>query len=104
MADAPLAFEPGSHWLYGFSSELAAGIIEAVCEKPVNEALRDMIFDPLEMNDTGDIFFGDISDRMVKLYVKKEGWFSWKTGLPSLMKSILAAMSMKLDGADFSQQ
>ena len=31
-----------------------------------------MIFDPLEMNDTGDIFFGDISDRMVKLYVKKE--------------------------------
>lgn len=72
MADAPLAFEPGSHWLYGFSSELAAGIIEAVCEKPVNEALRDMIFDPLEMNDTGDIFFGDISDRMVKLYVKKE--------------------------------
>ena len=49
-----------------------------------------MIFDPLEMNDTGDIFFGDISDRMVKLYVKKRGWFSWKTGLPSLMKKHLS--------------
>lgn len=72
MADAPLAFEPGSHWLYGFSSELAAGIIEAVCDKPVNDALCELLFDPLGMNDTGDIFFGDISDRMVKLYSQKE--------------------------------
>lgn len=72
MSDAPLAFEPGSHWLYGFSSELAAGIIEAVCQKPVNEVLRELLFDPLEMNQTGDIFFGSISEQMVKLYTQSE--------------------------------
>ena len=64
-----------------------------------------MIFDPLEMNDTGDIFFGDISDRMGEALCEKRGWLRpWKRRLPFLMKSILAAMSMKLDGADFSQQ
>jgi CubicO group peptidase (beta-lactamase class C family) len=34
MAEAPLAFEPGSHWVYGFSSELAAGLIEAIGAEP----------------------------------------------------------------------
>lgn len=71
MAEAPLAFEPGSHWLYGFSSELAAGIIEAVCDMPVNEALAQLLFRPLGMEDTGAIFFGDTQNRMVKLYKKE---------------------------------
>ncbi len=36
-----LAFEPGEHWLYGFSSELAAGIVEAVCSKAIEEQLKE---------------------------------------------------------------
>ena len=34
MSSIPLAFEPGSHFLYGFSSELAAGLLEVICGKP----------------------------------------------------------------------
>ena len=68
MADVPQAFEPGTGWRYGFSSELAAGILETVCGKPVGEALRELLFDPLGMDSTGDIFFGDTQERLVPLY------------------------------------
>lgn len=72
IAKAPLACEPGTHWIYGFSSELAAGVIEAVCDKPVNDALKEMLFDPLGMENTGAVFFGDISRRIVKLYAQDD--------------------------------
>jgi len=72
MADAPQSFEPGTGWRYGFSSELAAGILETVCQKPVGEALRELLFDPLEMDSTGDTFFGDTQNRLVTLYEADE--------------------------------
>lgn len=68
VSAAPLACEPGSHWIYGFSSELAAGIIEKICDKPVNDALKELLFDPLEMENTAGIFFDGAKERMVALY------------------------------------
>jgi CubicO group peptidase (beta-lactamase class C family) len=73
MAQAPLAFEPGTHWRYGFSSELAAGIIEAVCGKSIDDVFEELLFEPLGMKDTRSHYFGDIRERMVKLYYKKDG-------------------------------
>jgi CubicO group peptidase (beta-lactamase class C family) len=70
ISEAPLAFEPGTHYLYGFSSELAAGVVEAVCDKSIDDVFEEMLFDPLEMNDTRSHYFGDIQERMVKLYHK----------------------------------
>ncbi len=72
MAQATLAFEPGTHWLYGFSSELAAAVIEAVCNKPIDDVFQEFLFDPLGMEDTRSRFFGDIPQRMVKLYQKQQ--------------------------------
>ena len=37
MSRAILAFEPGTHWIYGFSSELAVALIEAITGKGVEE-------------------------------------------------------------------
>lgn len=68
MAEVPLAFEPGTHWLYGFASELTCAIVEAVTGKSVDDAMQELLFDPLEMNETRSHFFGDIQERMVKLY------------------------------------
>jgi CubicO group peptidase (beta-lactamase class C family) len=68
MADVPLAFEPGTHWMYGFSSELAAGIVEAVCDKPIDDVFDEFLFEPLGMENTGSRYFKDIRERMVKLY------------------------------------
>lgn len=70
MALVPQVFDPGSHWLYGFSSELAAGLIEKVCDKSIDDVFQEFLFDPLEMNDTRSHYFGDIKERMVTLYGK----------------------------------
>ena len=70
MADVPQLFEPGSHWLYGFSSELAAGIIEEVCQKSIDDVFEELLFDPLEMNDTRSHYFEGAEERMVTLYGK----------------------------------
>lgn len=72
VSRAPLACDPGEQWIYGFSSEIAAGLIEVLCDKPINDALKAMIYDPLEMNSTGAVFFGDTKDRMVSLYAKND--------------------------------
>ncbi len=72
ISKAPLACEPGERWIYGFSSELAAGIIQKICDKNVNDVLKEMLFDPLEMTSTGPIFFGNIQERMVTLYAKNQ--------------------------------
>lgn len=72
IAQVPLAFEPGTHWLYGFGSELTCALVEAVTGKSVDNALYEMIFDPLEMHDTRSHFFGDIEERLVKLYAIDE--------------------------------
>ena len=70
MAEVPQQFEPGTHWLYGFSSELAAGIIEEVCQKSIDDVFEELLFDPLEMHDTRSHYFGDARERMVTLYGK----------------------------------
>ena len=72
MSKAILAFEPGTHWIYGFSSEIAAALIEVLTGKTVDDVMQELLFDPLEMNDTRSRYFGDIESRMVKLYAKKE--------------------------------
>lgn len=70
MSKAPLACEPGEQWIYGFSSELAAGIVETVCDRPINEVMRQMLYEPLGMTDTDAIFFGDAEKRLVTLYAR----------------------------------
>lgn len=70
MAEVPQQFEPGSHWLYGFSSELAAGIIEEVCQKSIDDVFEELLFEPLEMHDTRSHYFEGAKERMVTLYGK----------------------------------
>lgn len=72
VSKAPMAFEPGAHWLYGFSSELSAGLIEVLCDKPIDDVFKEFLFDPLGMDDTRSHYFGDIEERMVKLYNKTQ--------------------------------
>lgn len=72
VSTVPLAFEPGTHWMYGFASELAAGLVEVITGKSIDDAMKDILFDPLEMHNTRSRFFGDIETRMVKLYARNK--------------------------------
>ncbi|MGN0745787.1 MAG: serine hydrolase domain-containing protein [Aristaeellaceae bacterium] len=71
-AEVPMAFEPGTHWMYGFSSELAAGLCEVLTGKEIEQALKDDLLTPLEMDSTGMRFFGDIPQRLSAYYEADE--------------------------------
>jgi CubicO group peptidase (beta-lactamase class C family) len=68
VSQIPIAFEPGTHWVYGFGHELVAGLIEVTSGKTVGQFLKDEIFDPLGMDSTGYRFFNDIEKRRATYY------------------------------------
>jgi len=72
MSKVPIAFEPGTHFLYGFGHELVAGLIEVASGMTVGEYLKKNIFEPLGMDSTAYRFFGDIEDRLVTPYRREK--------------------------------
>lgn len=81
MGAVPVRFEPGTRWLYGFGHEMVAALIEVTSGMTVGEYLKKEIFEPLGMESTGYRFFGDIRERMIRMYEPKEdGTFVLRTG------------------------
>ena len=66
LAAAPLDFQPGTLWrysgLYGF--DVLARIVEIASGQPYDQFLKQHVFDPLGMKDTG---FAPTSERMARV-------------------------------------
>lgn len=73
MAEVPLAFEPGSRFLYGFASELAAGMLEVLEDKPAGLVIKELLFEPLGMDCSANFLFGDLGERLVGNYYLRDG-------------------------------
>ena len=71
MAGVPVMFEPGSHWQYGFGSEITGVLVETFEGKPLREVFRDRIIDPLELEDADTFARPQNRDRIVTNYAKK---------------------------------
>ena len=71
MGDVPVMFEPGSHWQYGFGSEITGVLVETFTGKPLRENFRERIIEPLELKDTDTFFTPENRDRVVTSYAKK---------------------------------
>ena len=71
MGDVPVMFEPGSHWLYGFGSEITGALVETLTDKPLREVFRERVIEPLELQDTDTFFTPENRDRVVANYGKK---------------------------------
>lgn len=52
LVKAPLEFEPGSSYRYGFGITVAGRIAEIVSGKPFDELMQERMLDPLGMTDT----------------------------------------------------
>jgi CubicO group peptidase (beta-lactamase class C family) len=52
LASAPLLFDPGSNWEYGFSTDVLGFVVEAVTGKPLGAVLQERVWGPLGMADT----------------------------------------------------
>ena len=69
----PLAFEPGEKWMYGFSIDILGAVIEVLSGKTLGEYLKENIFDPLCMKDTGFYVPPEKQHRIATLYHINEG-------------------------------
>lgn len=73
--EVPLQFQPGEGWRYGFSADALAGVIEAITGVPYGEYLKKVIFEPLDMKDTGFYVEESQIHRLAQMYsrVDEEG-------------------------------
>ena len=53
LAGEPLRFHPGTGWLYSWSTDVCARLVEVLSGQRFDEYLRAAVFDPLGMADTG---------------------------------------------------
>jgi CubicO group peptidase (beta-lactamase class C family) len=52
IATLPLAYQPGSTWDYSHSTDVLGRVIEVVTGKPLLQAMKEKVLDPLGMKDT----------------------------------------------------
>lgn len=52
IAAQPLAFQPGTRWAYGLSTDVLGRLIEVVAGMPLDQFMEERIFRPLKMRDT----------------------------------------------------
>ena len=72
-ASFPLLFQPGSEWNYGVSTDVLGRLVEVVSGQPLDVFLRERIFEPLGMTDTGFAAPEADHDRLAALYVPRPG-------------------------------
>ena len=68
MADLPLRHQPGEGWNYSIATDVCGYLVEVLADMPFEDFLRDEIFAPLGMDDTGFHVAGDKVDRFARLY------------------------------------
>lgn len=52
MAELPMAYQPGTTWLYGYNTDILGALIEVVSDQTLAEFFEERFFEPLEMDDT----------------------------------------------------
>lgn len=70
MAKAPLLFEPGSDWEYGFSTDVLGLVVEAVTGKPLRQTIASRICQPLGLASTGFDLTPETSPRYAQAFAK----------------------------------
>jgi CubicO group peptidase (beta-lactamase class C family) len=64
----PLQYQPGTRFLYSVSTDVLGRVIEVASGKPLDEFLRDRLFRPLDMRDTGFVVPNDWLNRFAASY------------------------------------
>lgn len=68
LAEIPLLFHPGEQWRYGVSTDVLARVVEVASGMRFGDFLRENIFEPLEMHDTGFAVPQEKAHRLATLY------------------------------------
>jgi CubicO group peptidase (beta-lactamase class C family) len=68
LGTLPLMYQPGERWLYGTGFDVLSVLIARVCGQPLETFLRERIFEPLGMKDTGFSVPAEKRDRLASCY------------------------------------
>lgn len=113
----PLAFDPGDRWEYGINIDFVGKAVEAISGQSLNGYLREHIFTPLGMKDTGFIIGPDQKNRLVSVHARKPDgslvpiefgvpqdpeFFMGGGGLYGTARDYLAFLQMLLHGGKFN--
>ncbi|MDP2260941.1 MAG: serine hydrolase domain-containing protein [Caulobacter sp.] len=52
LGEIPLRYQPGERWMYSLATDVCGALVERVSGVPFDQYLREVIFEPLGMNDT----------------------------------------------------
>ena len=77
LESVPLKYEPSKGWYYSFAADVVGRLVEIGSDLQLDKALRDLIFDPLGMKDTG-------------FYVPQEKWHRFVIPYGNGLKEITA--------------
>jgi CubicO group peptidase (beta-lactamase class C family) len=73
LAEHPLKFHPGTHWNYGLSTDIVGRLVEILSGERFDDYLRQEIFEPLGMADTGFFVPEGSASRFTALYQFQPG-------------------------------
>jgi CubicO group peptidase (beta-lactamase class C family) len=73
MAGLPASAHPGTQWIYGYSIDILGAVVEAASGMPLDEFLRDRLFEPLGMDDTHFYLPRADRERLVTVYASVDG-------------------------------
>ena len=123
LAKVPLKHHPGAAWEYSVSVDVQGRLIEVLSGQDLATFLRERIFDPLDMSDTGFSVPADKRDRFAQMYAKtkdetgiepapadqSEGYFDYESrwysgggGLVSTTRDYLRFCQMLLNGGELN--
>jgi CubicO group peptidase (beta-lactamase class C family) len=118
LAAVPLDFQPGTLWRYSGQAgfEVLSRVVEVASGLPFDQFLKQRIFDPLGMKDTGFSPTGDGASRLVTMYRRANGglervadqnqgstvYFSGAGGLMTTAADYLQFAEMLLNGGQLN--
>ena len=67
-ANVPLLYEPGENWVYSFAHDILGALIEVISGKKLSDYVKENIFDPLDMKNSGFKRTPEILSKMAAQY------------------------------------
>lgn len=121
ILQVPLAYQPGTRFCYSIATDVLGYLIEVISGKPLDQFLKERLFDPLEMDDTDFFVSSDKAHRLTSLYgqddnpgriklleksaessfLKKPLLLSGGGGLVSTLKDYSHFLQMFINGGEF---
>jgi CubicO group peptidase (beta-lactamase class C family) len=68
LGSLPLMYQPGERWLYNTSTQVLGVVLARACGKDLESVMRERVFEPLGMVDTGFTVAGEQLSRLTTAY------------------------------------